>query len=115
MKSTSKSIAVLAMIIFALACVALPTMAAEQTASEKAGPALSGKLNVNSADAQQLTMLPGIGQKTAESIVAYRTQHGNFKTVDDLTQVKGIGEKSVEKIKGYIIFEGQSTLAEAKK
>jgi len=114
MKVSSKSIAVLVMIMV-LACAALPVMAAEQTASGKEASALSGKLNVNSADAQQLTMLPGIGQKTAESIVAYRTQHGNFKTVDDLTQVKGIGDKSVEKIRQYVVFEGQSTLAEVKK
>lgn len=109
-----KSVTVLVMIIF-LACAVLPVMAAEKAAPVKEASALAGKLNVNSADATQLALLPGIGEKTAENIIAYRTQHGNFKTIDDLTQVKGIGTKSVEKFREYVVFEGQSTLAEVKK
>lgn len=109
-----KCVTVMVMIIF-LAWAALPVMAAEKAAPGKEASALTGKLNINSADATQIALLPGVGEKTAENIVAYRTEHGNFKTIDDLTKVKGIGEKSLEKFRGYVALEGQSTLAEVKK
>ena len=57
------------------------------------------KVNINTANADELATLNGIGKAKAEAIVAYRTANGNFKTVDDLTKVKGIGEKIIEKIK----------------
>jgi competence protein ComEA len=60
------------------------------------------KVNINTATADELTALNGIGKSKAEAIVAYRTQHGKFQTVDDLTKVKGIGGKIIEKIKPEI-------------
>lgn len=76
---------------------------------------LKGELNINTATVKQLAMLSGIGKKTAESIVQYRTQSGNYKTVDDLGKVKGIGKKILEKNRAYIILEGESTLKKGKK
>lgn len=55
-------------------------------------------VNINAADVTQLATLKGIGPKKAEAIVAYRSEHGSFKTVDDLAKVKGIGLKSVARL-----------------
>ena len=55
-------------------------------------------VNVNTADASTIAEeLNGVGAKKAEAIVNYRTEHGNFKTIESLTEVKGIGLKTVEK------------------
>ena len=62
----------------------------------------AGQLNINTATAEELDELKGIGVKKAESIIAYRTEHGDFSNIDDLTNVKGIGEKLLEKIKEEI-------------
>lgn len=53
----------------------------------------NAKININTATVAELTQLKGIGEKIAESIVQYRTEHGLFKSVTDLEQVKGIGPK----------------------
>lgn len=55
-------------------------------------------VNVNQADAATLaSAIVGIGPAKAAAIVAYREEHGPFKTVDDLLLVKGIGEATLEK------------------
>ena len=91
-------------------------MVVSSSATEKAAKAapaksvLSGKININNANAEQLEILPRIGTKTAQSIIEYRTQNGPFKKIEDITNVKGIGEKTLEELKGYIILEGNTTL-----
>ena len=62
----------------------------------------SSKVNINTATVEQLTEIPGVGEKTAQNIVEYRKLHGEFKTVDELLNVKGIGEKRLEKVKDQI-------------
>jgi len=57
------------------------------------------KINLNTASAQELTSLPGIGEVLAARIVAYREEHGPFQTLDDIMQVSGIGSKVVEEIR----------------
>jgi len=52
-----------------------------------------GKININTATAEELTQLKGVGEKIAESIVQYREENGLFKNVADLESVKGIGPK----------------------
>jgi competence protein ComEA len=60
--------------------------------------ALAGPVDINTADAQTLSKaIKGIGIKKAEAIVAYRKEHGAFKSVDDLAKVKGIGKGTVAK------------------
>ena len=59
--------------------------------------AFAEPVNINTADAATLAAgLQGIGMSKAEAIVAYRTEHGPFKSVDDLVQVKGVGDKTLE-------------------
>ncbi len=54
-------------------------------------------VNINSADAKTLAAaISGVGLKRAEAIIAYRTQHGPFQSVDELSRVKGVGKKTVE-------------------
>ena len=59
--------------------------------------ALAGPVDVNSADAETISAeLKGVGMTKALAIVAYRKQHGPFKSADDLELVKGIGPRTVE-------------------
>jgi comEA protein len=63
------------------------------------------KININSAYAADLQLLPGIGEVIAERIIEYREQKGVFKRADDIKKIKGIGDKKFEKIKDYITVE----------
>jgi competence protein ComEA len=62
-------------------------------------------VNVNVADAAELQALPGIGPVTADSIIAYREEHGPFRTVDALLLVPGIGPATLEKIRGFVAVQ----------
>ncbi len=73
-------------------------------------PAASGVVNINTADAAQLALLPRVGASAAERIVQYRTEHGPFAKATDLMQVKGFGEKSFERLRPYIAVDGKTTL-----
>ena len=59
-------------------------------------------INLNTATVDQLATLPGVGQKTAERIIEYRTKSGGFKKIEELMNVKGIGEKNFLKIKPLV-------------
>lgn len=62
-------------------------------------------VNINTATAEELTVLSGIGTTKAQAIVDYRKENGKFLSVEDITDVSGIGEKTFEKIKDYITVE----------
>ncbi|PWI34295.1 DNA uptake protein [Vibrio albus] len=88
-------------------CFSLSALSAEDTAKEKpdthAGIEIT--VNINTASAEELsTLLVGIGIKKAESIVEYRSEHGEFKAAEDLQKVKGIGAATVEKNKDRILL-----------
>jgi competence protein ComEA len=60
--------------------------------------AVAEVVNINTADAQTLAAnVIGVGEKRALEIVAFRDEHGPFKSVDELTQIKGIGLKLIDK------------------
>ena len=63
------------------------------------GPATSGPVDLNTADAGQLQSLPGIGPVLAERIIAHREANGPFASVEDLGDVSGIGPKTLESIR----------------
>lgn len=65
---------------------------------------LPGPIDLNTATAAQLTTLKGIGQKTAEAIVAAREAKGGFKALDELKSVKGIGDAKFNAIKDSLII-----------
>lgn len=60
------------------------------------------KVSINTASVEDLVDVPGIGPSTAEAIVLYRSEIGQFQTLKDLMNVKGIGSKKFEKIKDLI-------------
>ncbi len=71
-------------------------LASSAESSDIAGS--SALINLNSASAADLDALPGIGPALAERIIAYRTEHGLFASIDDLANVKGIGPALIENI-----------------
>jgi competence protein ComEA len=64
-----------------------------------AGDASTGPVNLNQADVDALDELPGIGQVTAERIVASRDEQGPFASIDDLDRVSGIGPATIESLR----------------
>ena len=63
------------------------------------------KVNINTADETELGTLTGIGQSRAKSIIAYREENGNFRTVEDIMKVSGIKQGSYDKIKEQITVD----------
>jgi competence protein ComEA len=98
----SHSILVLAILI--------ATLCASAFAADNSSAA-AGVVNINTADASQLSLLPRVGAKAAQRIIEYRTQHGSFKATTDLMQVKGFGDKTFERLSPYIAVEGKTTLS----
>lgn len=95
-------------LVLALLLAALPGLAAE--AKPEGGG--SKKVNINSADAGQLALLPRVGPSVAQRIIEYRKQNGPFKKAEDLMLVQGIGEKTYQLIKPYVATAGDTTLRE---
>ncbi|MEA3305751.1 MAG: helix-hairpin-helix domain-containing protein [Candidatus Omnitrophota bacterium] len=62
-------------------------------------------VNINSASAEELMKLSGIGPAMAGRIVEYRMANGPFKGVEDIKKVKGIGPKKFDAVKDYIKLE----------
>lgn len=62
----------------------------------------NGLVNLNTATKQELQTLPGIGESTAEKIINYRDENGNFNDIDDIKNVSGIGDSKFNSIKDMI-------------
>ncbi|MCF8128208.1 MAG: helix-hairpin-helix domain-containing protein [Deltaproteobacteria bacterium] len=63
------------------------------------------KVNINTADKETLSSLPGVGPVIADRIIEYREKNELFKNKEEITEVKGIGEKTFQKIKDLIVVE----------
>lgn len=74
----------------------------KKTASAAEG---SGRVCLNTATMEELLELPGVGEKTAERILAYRDTYGKFVTTQQLLDVEGIGEGLLEKLRPYVYVE----------
>ena len=72
---------------------------------EKAEKATSFPIFINSATAEELVLLPGIGDVIAKRILEYRNKNNGFKSKDEIMKVKGIGKVKFEKIKEKICVE----------
>ena len=59
-------------------------------------------ININKANLQELCTLPGVGESTAKKIIQYRTEHGNFKKIEELKKVSGIGEAKYNELKSFV-------------
>ncbi|MDP3723107.1 MAG: helix-hairpin-helix domain-containing protein [Candidatus Omnitrophota bacterium] len=63
------------------------------------------QVDVNTAEVTQLERLPGVGPALARRIVAYRTVHGPFRSLEELSGVEGIGAKTVEALADYAVVK----------
>lgn len=90
-----------ALVALALLVIATPALAAD-----------AKTININTASAEQLQLLPRVGPALAQRIVEHRDHNGPFKSPADLMLVKGIGEKSFDLLKPYVATSGNTTLAE---
>jgi competence protein ComEA len=72
-------------------------------AAPEAGTESGLQVAVNTATAEELMQVPGIGPAKAKAIIAYREEHGPFQRVEDLLRINGIGEKTLEKLKPYLL------------
>lgn len=92
--------------VLGLSLLGLPAAhAAAEQASTGGAPVqqASQQVNINTADVATLAgSLRGVGIKKAEAIVAYRSEHGPFKSVDELVNVKGIGDKMLEQLRSQV-------------
>ncbi|MDX6468326.1 MAG: competence protein ComEA, partial [Gaiellaceae bacterium] len=77
--------------------------AAAVGAGAGAASSSSGPVSLSSATAEQLDALPGVGPVTAEKIVAYRQQHGAFRSVDELDAISGIGSSRIADLRGLVV------------
>lgn len=82
---------------------------ASTSAQQESGKTLEGKININTASAAELELLPGVGPATAARIIDYREARP-FKERNQIMRIKGIGQKTFAKIKDYLIVEGETTL-----
>lgn len=73
------------------------------TGAGAAGAVPGAKVNLNTATAEQLDMLPGVGPVTAQAILGWRQTNGRFGTVDDLLDVKGIGEATLAELRDLVV------------
>lgn len=92
-------------LLAALLLAALPALPARAADGGK-------RVNINTADATQLALLPRVGPSVAQKIVAFRKENGPFKAADDLLLVPGIGEKTFALLKPYLAISGETTLKE---
>ena len=88
----------------------LASMASLPTAVFAAGE--GKKVNINTADASQLALLPRVGPSVAQRVIEFRKENGPFKSPEDLMLVQGIGEKTWQLLKPYVATSGETTLKE---
>lgn len=91
--------------------VAGPDPPGESHRGERHPSPPAGPVDINRADAAELTRLPGVGPKLAERIVLDRAAHGRYRTPADLDRVKGVGPSLLQKIAGKAVVGSSSDSA----
>lgn len=85
--------------------IVIPTIDEAETAAEDAAKKKAGIVNLNTASAEELCSLSGIGASKAEAILAYRAEIGAFQSIEQLMEVSGIGENLFNRIRNSIYIE----------
>ena len=102
-------LALLALLLAVLAPVpAAGAQTPEVPVEEPAVPA--GQVNLNTASAEELQRLPGVGPSRAVAIVEYRERHP-FRRVEELMRIRGIGRKTFRRLRPLLTLDGPTTLA----
>jgi competence protein ComEA len=107
-KGVARRSALATLIVMVLGAVA----AAGEARADEPARASEGVVNLNTATADQLGLLPGIGETKARAIVAYRTRRP-FARVDDIVAVRGIGRATLRQLRPYLAVRGETTLSHA--
>lgn len=106
MRSSLTLVLALILTVFSAQSLAQATGAPAQSGKPakegKEAPALA-PINLNTATAAELEVLPGVGPATAARIVEYRLKQGGFKKIEDLMNVRGVGEKMFLSLKPMIV------------
>ena len=82
-----------------------PASASQPAPKPAPKPSAPGKLNINTATAAELELLPGIGPALAQRIIDHRVRHGPFGKLKDLDGVRGIGPKTLDRLEPLIVFD----------
>ena len=85
---------------------ALNSLPASPVTAGAGHPVREEQININTASAEELDRLPGIGPVKAEAIVAWRAEHGAFRYPEELIRVHGIGEGTLKKLLDMITTGG---------
>jgi len=80
---------------------------AAELAGKKKPPAQP--ININTANSEELQLVPGIGPVTAGKILQMRKSYGSFKSVDDLLAIRGLGPKRLDKMRKYLTVGKSAT------
>ncbi|WP_281706485.1 ComEA family DNA-binding protein [Aeromonas taiwanensis] len=100
---------VAALLLGCLPLLSQPVQAADKPATKPAATVATttetGKINLNTASADELASLKGIGEKKAQAIVDHREKQGKFTSVDQLADVSGIGPATLEANRDMIIVK----------
>lgn len=75
------------------------------TEVDNVSDSISGKINLNTATAEELMTIKGIGETLSQRIIDYRDTHGKFNTVEELTKVNGIGEKRLAAMREFVYVD----------
>jgi comEA protein len=94
-------------VLYSTACVKMAHRAPTGANQTAAAPLLSEEqakplVNINTARAEELEKLPGIGRALAARIISYREQYGRFRRAEHLIMVRGIGDKRFRRLRSFI-------------
>ena len=101
MRTSSSRLVLAGLLLSLFGALVVPSLA---VASQQAGPGgqEQQKIEINSATAEQLQEIPGIGPALATRIIDFREEHGPFERVEDLLNVQGIGVRTLERMRPYL-------------
>jgi competence ComEA-like helix-hairpin-helix protein len=93
------------LLVFSSACGTRPRQVSSFAQTSADLPATGIRININTAPAEELETLPGVGKVIAERIIEHRTSYGPFRRVEHLMMVRGISERKFRALQAIISLE----------